>query len=236
MENVDCMKSLVFLIIVLCLFLLYRIAFTKQPEEEKQNSDVPRNRETNPSEAVVKNRFVRPLPSQPQPTPATSLKTDKQEKKPDIFAAGNEKGNAVIPPDKLDDVFDNEPNPEELDISPDDEDETSEPEPDAEEESEDLRQTLGREAELADGMSIEEMESATEAVNNPTDEKAGLLLKIEPTDMFEQIVSGDEGKQARIKAIIDRHIQRMNPELEDKEDDSDNDLENFDVMKFLVKR
>jgi hypothetical protein len=223
------------LIIVLCLFLLYRIAFVKQPEDEKQNNNIPRNREADPSEAVIKNRFVRPLPGQPQPTPATSLKTDKQEEKPDIFAAGNEKGNTVIPPDELDDVFDNEPNPEDLDIPSDDGDEISEPEPDAEEENEDLRQTLGREAELAGGMSIEEMESAAEAVNNPADGKAELLLKIEPTDMFERMVSGDEGKQARIKTIIDRHVQRLNPETQDKEDDNDGDLENFDVMKFLSK-
>jgi hypothetical protein len=228
-------KLLVFLIILLCLFLLYRIAFTKQPEGKKRNGDIPRNREADPFEAVVKNRFVRPLHGQPQPTPATSLKTEKQEENPDIFAAGNEKRNAVIPPDELDGVFDNEPNPEDLDIPPDDEDETSEPEPDAEEESEDLRQILGQEAELAGGMSIEEMELATEAVNNPADGKAGLLLKIEPTDMFERMVSGDEGKQARIKAIIDRHIQRLNPDAEDKEDDNDSDLENFDVMKFLSK-
>jgi hypothetical protein len=72
MEDVDCMKPLVFLIIVLCLFLLYRIAFAKQPEE-KRNGDIPQNRETDPSEAVVKNHFVRPLPAQPPPTPARSL-------------------------------------------------------------------------------------------------------------------------------------------------------------------
>jgi hypothetical protein len=30
--------------------------------------------------------------------------------------------------------------------------------------------------------------------------------------MFEKMVSGDEEKAARIRAIIDRNVQRLNPE------------------------
>ena len=228
------MKTLVLIIMLVALYLLYRIAFPKR-RETKQGSEIPQKRETDASEAVVKSRFVRPVQGQPQPTYATPLKTDLQEEKPSIFAGGNEKKDAVIPPGKLDEVFADEPNPEDLDIPPDEDDENDET--DLDEEAEEFLQTPGSDAEMADGLTIEEMSETIEAIHNPTDEKAGLLYRMEKTDMFEQLVSGDEGKAARIKAVIDRYIQSRYPEVEnvtdDKENDNGNEWKDFDISFYV---
>jgi hypothetical protein len=235
------MKLLVLVIIVLCLYLIYRIAFSGQPDV-KAGRDIPRKKDTDSPEPVVKNRYVLPASGQPRPTPATCLETDKQDEKAITFASGNEKPDAVIPVEKLDEVFGKTPGTEQeedvdendLDIPPDeDEEETSEPE-DLEQESEDLRQTLGRDADLAGGLSIEEMTEAVKAIDNPTDENAGLLYKVEPTDMFEKLVSGDEGKAARIRAVIDRNIQSLNPAVEkESENIGDSDYKNFNMADYL---
>jgi len=230
------MKVTVLIIMLIALYLLYRIAFPKQAGT-KQGDDNPRKSEEDVSDVVVKSRFVRPAQGQPQPTPATVEKSEYQVEKASIFAAGNEKPDAVIPPEKLNEVFEDF-NPDELVIPPDDRDgqpdeteETDEVETDLEEEAEDLRQTLGREAEQADGMTIEEMTETFTAIENPTDEKAGLLFRIEKTDMFEQLVSGDEGKAERIKAVIDRFVQIAFPDTENEF--SDTDYNDFDISNFF---
>jgi len=55
--------------------------------------------------------------------------------------------------------------------------------------------------------------------------------------MFEQLVSGDEGKAARIKAVIDRYIQSRYPEVEnvtdDKENDNGNEWKDFDISFYV---
>ena len=82
------------------------------------------------------------------------------------------------------------------------------------------------------GLSIEEMTDAAKAIDNPTDEKADILFKVEKTDMFEQMVSSDEGKAERIKAIITRYIQNL-PSENAYEDSNNSNIENVDVMGFL---
>ena len=228
------MKVTVLIIMLIALYLLYRIAFPGQAGT-KQGDDNSRKSEKDVSDVVVKSRFVRPAQGQPQPTPATVEKSEYQVEKASIFAAGNEKPDAVIPPEKLYEVFEDF-NPDELEIPPDGDgqsDETDGIETDLEEEAEDLRQTLGREAEQADGMTIEEMTETFTAIENPTNEKAGLLFRIEKTDMFEQLVSGDEGKAERIKAVIDRFVQIAFPDTENEF--SDTDYNDFDISNFLSK-
>jgi len=226
------MKALALIIMFIALYLLYRIAFPKQPGT-KQGNDSPRKREIDTSEVVVKSRFVRPDHSQSQPTRTTIEKTEYQEKNTNIFAAGNEKKDAVIPPGKLDEVFEDF-NPDDLEIPPDEDDrQEATDEPDWEEEAEDLWQPSGRETGIADGMSIEEMTEAVAAIDNPADEKAGLLFRVEKTDMFEQLVSGDEGKSARIKAIIDRYVQTVFAETASNV--SGTDYRDFNMTDFLAK-
>ena len=220
------MKLLVLLIIILCLYLIYRLSFPKQAGNGQGNE--PERREPPDGyEPVVKNRFILPCQSNLKQLEDRKEDSDKQDEKAIIFAVGNEKPDAVIPPDKLNEVFGNEPDPDDLDIEPD------ESELDVEEESEDL-QPSGRDTDLAGGFSIEELENVVKAVDNPTDENAGLLYKVEPTDMFERMVSGDEGKAARIRAVIDRNIQSLNPAVENESENiGDSDYKNFNMADYL---
>jgi hypothetical protein len=222
------MKFLAILIMLAALWLLYRIAYPKR-QEAKRGGDAPKKRRIDPSEVVVKSSFVRPSVGQPRTTTATSVKADSQMEKADIFAAANEKRDAAIPPERLDDAFSEEPDPNDLDIEPDENEVGAQTDI---EEAEALRQMLGRNAGFAGGLSIEQMDEVVEATRNPTDEKADLLYKIEKTDMFEKLVSGDVVKSQRITAIIERHVRNLYPE--DGGDESDgSDPVDFDVAEFL---
>jgi len=233
------MKVIVLIIMLIALYLLYRIAFPKQTDSGREGTKARKHEggdswdRGDVSEVVVKSRFVRAVHGQPQPTCTTIENADYQEEKASIFAAGNDQKDAVIPPEKLDEVFEDF-NPDELEIPPDDDDQPDETETDPEEEAEDLQQIPGLDSGMADGLTIEEMTETVAAINNPTGEKAGLLFKVEKTDMFERLVSGDEGKAARIKAIIDRFVQVSFPETENEI--SETDYGDFDMDRFLGKK
>jgi hypothetical protein len=229
------MKLFAATVMLVALFLLYRIAYPTKTTATKKGDDIPEKKEIDADEVVGKSRFVRPSDSQSQTTPATVLNTEKQEEKAYIFAPENGKTEAVIPFDRLDEIFgDEQPDEEDLDIPPDEdesENETDDETPDAEEEAEELRQVLGQEADFADGFSIEEMETAARAIDTPTDESAEILYRVEKTDMFEQLVSGDEGKRQQITAVIDRHIRSLFPEVANES--NDNDYGDFNIADFL---
>jgi hypothetical protein len=228
------MKVLIIIILLISQYFLYRVAFPKKPKTIQDDDDTPRKRERDISEVVVTSRFVRPDYGQSQKPDSAPLPTELQAEKPAVFAAGNEKRDAVIPPEKIDEIFAEDPDPADLEIDlADDEPD----EPDLEDESDDLQQSPGGDAELADGLTIEEMTETVEAIDVPSDENARLLYRVDKTDMFEKLVSGDEGKAARIRAIIDRYVQSQHPEVETKvsseENTGDNEWENFDVLSFL---
>ncbi|MDR1671748.1 MAG: hypothetical protein LBR57_04445 [Alistipes sp.] len=206
------MKPFVILIMLTALWLLYRIAY---PKREPTASEALKKRPIDPSEVVVKSRFVRPSVCQPQPTPATPPKTDSAGENSDTFAARNTET----------DPTDDEPDPSELDIEPDE----NELPPNTEEDAEELRRILGEDAGLADGLSIEQMDEGMEATRNPTDDKAAILYRVEKTDMFEKLVAGDVVKAALITAIVDRHVRNMCPE----ETGDDEEQVDFDVDDFL---
>jgi hypothetical protein len=229
------MKVFALIITLAALYFSYRIAYPKQAAAKKRN-DPPQPRSGfDVSEVVVKSRFVRPDAGQPQPTRTTPAKTVLQDEKPPIFAAGNEKSNAVIPVEKLDEVFDDF-NPDELEIEPDEDNGDIRDNRDNWDEEFDEADSLEQGAELASGMSIEEMGEAAKAIDHPTGEKANILFKVEKTDMFEQMVSGDEGKAERIKAIIDRHFRSLQPEVEVENGVNDDELNKFDIHSHLAGR
>jgi len=132
----------------------------------------------------------------------------------------------------LDDVFEDKINPDELDIEPD-ENETDDNENETVDFDSEATEFKQETEQLASGMSIEEMTEAAKAIENPTNEQAGILFKVEKTDMFEQMVSGNEGKAERIKSIIDRYVQSIFSETENQSQISDTDYGNFDVAEFL---
>jgi hypothetical protein len=223
------MKLIVLVIIVISLLLIFRICFPKQ----KQRVDKPPvPGQAKAEDAVIKSRYVLPDRRNLTQTAAIREKNEKPDEKPDIFAAGNGKSVAVIPPEDLPEIFGEDPDPEELDIEPDGEEETDEPDLDAEaEELEDLQQQAGQDVEPAGGFSMEELGSIIEAVSNPTDEKAEILCKAENIDVFEKLVSGDEGRAERIKTLIDSHVRSRFPQEADTEDDSE--YRDIDMMQYL---
>jgi len=242
------MKLFAIAAILTALYFMYRMAFPKL-SDTKQGDGRPPSDETD-SEVVGKSRPVPDYRSQPATTPATREKSEKPDEEPDTFVPEAEKTDtdkpaAEIPPEELDDVFAKRPQPMDIDYPLETETETetksdAEPDIDPEEEAEELRQTFGNDAELAGGLTYEEMEQAADTVMYPAKEKeakAGKTLsEMEKTDMFEQLVSGDATREAMIKSVIERHLQSLSPETanDDANDDNkDSDYCNFNVADFL---
>jgi hypothetical protein len=229
------MKIFAATVMLAALFLLYRIAYPK-PAATKKGDETPEKNRIEDDEAVGKSRFVRAERGQSQTTPATSLNPEKQDEKANIFAPGNGKTGTVIPVERFSEIFGEEQTGEDdLDIPPDEDESTGTDSPDADEEAEDLRQERETAAELAHGFSIEEMETAAKAIDSPADENAEILYRVDKTDMFEKLVSGDEGKRQRIAAIINRHIRSLIPEAAEVADENgDSEYSDFNIADFLT--
>jgi hypothetical protein len=229
------MTATVVTVMLVALYLAFRIALSMQPPEVKKDGGSPQKRRTDISVPVMKSSFVRPESGQPKPTPADTLKTDFQEEKHAIFVPENGKEDAVVPLEKLDEVFDEVHAPDAPEIEPEEnENGNSETDVDLAEEAEDLHRMPDGDANPAKGFSFEDMEEAAEAVAEPTDEKGEILCRVEKTDMFERLVFGDREKAERIKAIIDRHVRSCLPQVES---DSENNGEwrDFDIRNFTGK-
>ena len=228
------MKSLVLIIMLVALFLLYRIIYSKQTTTQKNGAtenEKPKSR----LNVMGKSRFVLPDRSQPLQTPAVPLESDNKEDNPFIFVSETEKKrSADVPPDKIDEVFTNEPDPDELDIPPDDENEDS-IDYAAEEEAEELNRVQGKEVMLADGLEFDDLQQVKKVIKEQpksvNEETGRTLATLENTDMFEMLVSGDEGIRNWIKAIIDRNLQNSMPETDSNT--SDTDYGDFDIAEFI---
>jgi len=231
------MKFLAIISLLVALYFLYRIAYPKQTLSKK-NDDIPEKRAKNIHNIMGKSRFVLPDRSKPLQTPATSFESDNKEDKPSIFASETEeKRSAAVPPDKLDEVFANDPDPDELDIPPDDENEDA-IDYTAEEEAEELNSIQGREVMFAEGLDYDDLKQISKVVKEQpksvNEETGKTLTALENTDMFEMLVSGDEGKRNWIQAIIDRNIRNRMPETESKT--SGMDYGDFDIADFIGKK
>jgi hypothetical protein len=230
------METIALIIMLIALFLLYRIAYPKQPET-KQGDVTPQKTDTDLSGVVKKSRFVRPDFGQTTPTPATPAKADFQEEKPYIFAAGNQgRKSAVISPDELDGVFTDEPNPEDLEIDDGDEGDSSDDrDDDIDLEAEDEDDGINRAGGVAEGVDFEDLQHVAQVVEEQpetvTGETGQKIVVLEHTDVFEKLVSGDEGKTNWIKAVIDRHYQNVFPETESNA--SGTDEGDMDIAGFL---
>ena len=234
------MKLLVIVIMLVALFLLYRIAYPKQANTKKDN-EIPKEKPKSLPDVMGKSRFVLPDRSKPLQTPATLQETEKVEEKSDIFAPETEeKRSAVIPAELLNEVFGDEPNPEVMSLPLDDENEDDdENEIDFEaEEAEELRQTLGQEAVYADGIDYDDLQNVVKVVKEQPDEVSEetgrTLAALENTDMFEMLASGDEGIMNWIKSVVERNIRYTMPETESETSD-DTDYGDF-VADFLVEQ
>jgi hypothetical protein len=214
------------------LYLLYRIAYPKQANAKKSDDKIVEQATKITHNVMGKSRFVLPDRSQYQQSSATISKTENVAEKEDIFAAESEdKPLAIIPPEELDEVFDENVNPEIMSIPL----AVYTDEIDFEEEAEELNRTTGQETVFAEGFDYDELQTVAKAVKEQPEEvsekTAEMVVSLKHTDIFEQIVNGDEGKMIWIKTIIDRHVQSTMPEMEDKEINTD--YGDFEVSDFL---
>ncbi len=216
------MKILAIIIILLALYLLYRLVSSKSSVSTKSNDETFQIELQSDSDIVGKSRFTKTIRSNTTPVIDSTLKTENQVENADIFASETPKNDGIIPTEELDEVFDTS----DLDIPPDDE----ENEINLEEEAEELRQILGHDVERSSGLSYEELQ---EAIRKPSAEKAEVLCQIEQTDMFEQLILSDEAKANRIKTIIDRYIKQIETELPPDKNNEETDFSNFDIAEYL---
>ncbi|KAA6307243.1 hypothetical protein EZS27_041088, partial [termite gut metagenome] len=170
------MKVFAITVILIALYLLYRIAYPKGGEAVK-GGNVPDRKQADEADAIVKKHYSyisrnSPVPTEaiPVPTEATEEKTESSGKKQIIFVSDKEKAGAgVIPPEELDGVFASQVERIHIDypLERDEAEETGEPDVDLEEEAEELYQVLGKDAESAGGFTYEEIAQAIGAADNP---------------------------------------------------------------------
>jgi hypothetical protein len=227
------MKLLAIILMLVSLFLLYRIAYPKQTDTAKDDA-APPEKSKPATDVMGKSRFVLPDRSQPLQTPATSTESEQPDKKEDIFAAETEtQRSAVIPAEQLSEVFGDDTNPEVMSLPLEDDEVDFE----AEEEAEELNRVLGNEAIPADGIDYDDLQTVVKVVKEQpetvNEETGRTLAALENTDMFELLASGDEGKINWIKAVVERHIQNTMPETENETSGMDYDYGDFDSADYL---
>ena len=230
------MKLIAIIIMLVALFLLYRIAYPKQTDTKKDDvtpSEKPKSRPN----VMGKSRFVLPDRSQPVQTPATISETEKAVEKESTFVSETEeKQPAVIPAEQLDEVFGNEPNPEmSLPLESENENEDDSEIDFEAEEAEEIRQALGYEATFADGIDYDDLQAIVKIVKEQPDEvnekTSRMLAALENTDMFEMLVSGNKSKGDWIKSVVERCFQSRIVKTDDEI--SDIDYGSFDVADIL---
>ncbi|MDR2680861.1 MAG: hypothetical protein LBC47_08650 [Tannerella sp.] len=230
------MKFLAVIIMLAALYLLYRIAFPKHVETKKDR-DVQHEKPNTVPDVMGKSRFVLHDGSQSVQTPATILETENVTEKADIFAAKTEeRKSAVIPTDELDEVFDENVNPEIMSIPLDEHGDGDEDEIDfGIEEAEEQNRASGQERAFAEGFDYDELQTVAKAVNEQpetvSEKTVRTIVALEHTDMFDLLANGDEGKMNWIKTIIDRHVQSTMPETENEEINTD--YGDFELSDFL---
>lgn len=208
------MIALLIILIVACLVWLFHPRFNPQFAKPKQR-DTDHSPDLSPKEANIMGKSTFVL-RHPQPNKATESQTDKGVDKERTFDSGEPKqGDAQIPKEKLDEVFSNTPEPEndpmDVDISAEYE---AEEDADLDEEAEELRQILGNNIHSADGVGYDDLNEAnqTALADNPSpeeQERAGAVFhKIQPTDMFEQMVSGNIEKEDKVKMLMAMHLKK----------------------------
>ncbi|MDR0506843.1 MAG: hypothetical protein LBH32_08530 [Dysgonamonadaceae bacterium] len=230
------MKFLVLAIIVFSLYLIYRLSFPRQDEKSQEN-EIPSKKSSDGYEAVIKSRFVLPDQSNSAQHDDRKQVSDKQDKKPDIFAAGNDKPDAsVVPSEDLDEAFAEDVNPEELDIEPDDNETDNDNELDTDEEAEEIRQSAGKIEGYADGFTYDELAKVIHDADKQPDEMTRAVLEtlrdFAQTEMFGEFVSSGADRAARIASILDRSEQSIAQD-EEAQDDNDTEYQDFDISRFL---
>ena len=213
------MQELAIIVMLIALFLLYRIAYPKQSVEKKDNVVLP-DKSKSPPDIIEKSRFVLPSQSQPFPTPATSQDSELEAKKAAIFAAENADNRPkVIPKEGLDEAFSDgkieADSDDEFDIDDDDDEDEIDLEA---EESEELHRTLGQKAIYADGIDYSELQTVAKVIQEQPEEvserTAKAMRALENTEVLEVLTAGSESLKNWVELVMARSIQKTIPETE----------------------
>jgi hypothetical protein len=184
------MKTILIVVMLLAMYLLYRIAFPKAIKKQKPTSVLSRQK-VNEKEIIGQSRVVLSFQRQAVPVAAKTCETVSSHENGDSFVPENESGMMDI---SVSLKHENEPEKQEID---------------PEEEAEELRQLMGNETELANGCTFEELEQTVNEVNHPSgDERkvAKVLYRLQDTDCIIQLAAISPEKAERIKSLINLHV------------------------------
>ena len=187
------MKTILIAIMLLALYLLYRIAFPKPIKKQKPTSVLSRQK-INEKEIIGQSRVVLSFQRQAVPDTAKTCKTVSSHENADSFVPESESG-----------MMDSS-------VSLQHEDEPEEQEIDPEEEAEELRQLTGNETELAIGLTFEELEQTVQEVNHPSGndrQVAKVIYRLQDTDCISQLAAISPEKAERIKSLISLHVNEV---------------------------
>jgi len=192
------MKTILVAVMLLSLYLLYRIAFPKPIKKSKPTSVLSRQK-INEKEIIGQSRVVLSFQRQAMPVAAKTYETVSSPENADSFVPENE---SVM-----------------MDISVplEQEDGPEEPGIDPEEEAEELRQLTGNETELASGFTFEELEQTVQEVNHPSGndrQVAKVIYRLRDTDCISQLAAISPEKAERIKSLISLHVNEVESKTE----------------------
>jgi hypothetical protein len=192
------MKTILVAVMLLSLYLLYRIAFPKPIKKSKPTSVLSRQK-INEKEIIGQSRVVLSFQRQAVPVAAKTCETVSSHENEDSFVPKNESGMMDIS------------------VSLEHETEPDVPEIDPEEEAEELRQLTGNETELASGFTFEELEQTVQEVNHPSGndrQVAKVIYRLRDTDCISQLAAISPEKAERIKSLISLHVNEVESKTE----------------------
>lgn len=187
------MKTILVAVMLLALYLLYRIAFPKAIKKQKPTSVLSRQK-VNEKEIIGQSRVVLSFQRQAVPVAAKTRETVSSPENADSFVPENESGMMDIS------------------VPLEQEDEPEEPEIDPEEEAEELRQLMGNEPDLACGCTFEELEQTVHGVNHPSGndrQVAKVIYRLQDTDCISQLAAISPEKAERIKSLISLYVNEV---------------------------
>ena len=208
------MKTILVAVMLLSLYLLYRIAFPKPIKKPKPTSVLSRQK-VNEKEIIGQSRVVLSFQRQAVPVAAKTCETVSSPENADSFVPENESGmmDVSVP-------LEQEDGPEEPEIDPD-------------EEAEELRQLMGNEPDLASGCTFEELEQTVHGVNHPSGndrQVAKVIYRLQDTDCITQLAAISPEKAEQIKSLISLHVN----EVESKSGKTGNEKQGQpDITGFL---
>ena len=187
------MKTILLAVMLLALYLLYRIAFPKPIKKQKPTSVLSRHK-VNEKEIIGQSRVVLSFQRQAVPVAAKTCETVSSPENEDSFVPENESGmmDISVP-------LQHEDEPEETGIDP-------------EEEAEELRQLMGNDPEQASGCTFEELEQTVHGVNHPSGndrQVAKVIYRLQDTDCISQLAAISPEKAERIKSLISLHVNEV---------------------------